>query len=596
MKKLLFILLFLMILLSEIYCEINIFASVDKNVISLNDQITLQVVVSGNITNIPQPNLPQLNDFQIYSAGRSQNISIINGEVNSSVTFNYILSPKRIGEFEIPPITLEYKGKTYQTEPIKIKVEKWNISQQPQQIPQQKQNYTNKQKGLFIETFVDKRRVYVNEPLTLTFRFYTRINLLAQPQYSPPDTTGFLKEDLPPQRNFYTIINGERYYVVEIKTALFPVSAGKFTIGSAMVKCVIEDFDIDNFFSDDFFKRFFSQGKEIILKSEPIDIEVLPLPQPQPDNFLGAVGKYKIEVGVDKKKILQNETTFLNIKIYGEGNIKSISLPKSMIENLLGQNFLVYEPISSLNVKKENYTVTGSKIFKIPISPKISGRLIIPEIKFVYFDYHTKKYETLRSEPIILEVSPSITRQPSIQKPQQFIHIQNQNQKIELEDIRYITFDFKTKKIKDFENFEIFLIIQFLPIISWICFTGYRYYRRRQLKDIKKYRATKAFKNLKLKLKKLQSQQNFFGQLYDIVAEYLADKMFITKEAVCLEEINKNLKNKISIETYNNLINLWEELNFYKFAPLSSKNIEYQYWIKKVNDILQKLEYELQNI
>lgn len=580
---------FLTTFLSEAYCEINISASVDKNVVSLNDQITLQVVISGNIINISQPNLPQLNDFQVYSAGRSQNISIINGEVNSSVTFTYILSPKRVGEFEIPPITLDYKGKTYQTAPIKIKVEKGNISQQYQQIPQQKQNYPNKQKGLFVETFVDKKRVYVNEPLTLTFRFYTKVNLLSQPQYSPPDITGFIKEDLPPQRNFYTTINGERYYVVEIKTALFPVSAGKLTIGSAMVKCVIEDFDADNFFSDDFFRRFFSQGKEVLLKSEPIDVEVLPLPQPQPDNFLGAVGKYNINVNVDKQKLLQNETTFLNIKIYGEGNIKSLTLPKSVIESVLGKNFMVYEPISSLNVRKENYTVTGDKTFKIPISPKIPGRIIIPEIKFVYFDYHTKKYEILNSKPIMLEVSPSTTKQPSIQTSQQFI----QNQKIELEDIRYIMYDFKTKKIKNVKNIDIFLIIQLIPIISWFCFTGYGYYRKKQLKDIKKYRATKAFKNLKLKLKKLQLQQNFFEKLYDIVAEYLADKMFINKEAVCLEEINKNLKNKISAEIYHNLVTLWEELNFYRFAPLSSKNTEYQHWIKKVNDILKKLEYEL---
>ena len=75
--------------------------------------------------------------------------------------------------------------------------------------------------------------MYVNEQITLTFKFYTKVNLLSQPQYSPPDTTGFITEDLPPQRNYYTIIDGERYYVSEIKTALFPTTSGKFVIGPA---------------------------------------------------------------------------------------------------------------------------------------------------------------------------------------------------------------------------------------------------------------------------------------------------------------------------------------------------------------------------
>lgn len=589
MKKLFFLFTFIFILVSSIYCDITISASVDKDVVSLDDQITLQVVVSGNVTNIPQPKLPQLDEFQVYSAGRAQNISIINGEVNSSITFTYVLSPKRTGEFEIPPIILDYKGKTYQTQPIKIKVEKSASSPQYQQPPSQ--TYSGKKRGIFIETFTDKRKAYVNEQIILTFRFYTKVNLLAQPQYSPPDTTGFLKEDLPPQRNFYTTINGERYYVVEIKTALFPTTPGKLTIGPAMVKCVIEDFDVDNFFSDDFFRRFFSQGKEVVLKSESINIEVLPLPQPQPETFFGAVGKYNIKVNVDKQKINQNETTFLNIEIYGDGNIKSISLPKSKIEHLLGKNFLVYDPITSLNIKKENYKVSGSKTFKIPITPTIPGRIIIPEIKFTYFNPERQRYETTSSEHIMLEVLPSSTKQYSQLTLQQ--STKEQKQKIELDDIRYIMGDFKTQKI---ENYYLLIFIQLIPIISWLCFTGYVYYKRKQFKDIKKYKSTKAFKNLKNNLKKIKLQENFFEQLYNIVAEYLADKMFISKEAVCLEEIKKYFKDKISVETYKDLESLWEELNFYRFAPLNSKTYDFQYWINKTYDILQKLEYEIQNI
>jgi len=588
MKIKIYLYTILLLLTTKVFADISISASVDKNVVSLGEQVTLQVVVSGDTTNIPQPKIPQIQDFQIYSSGRSQSISIINGQVSSSVTFTYILSPNRIGEFEIPPITVEYKGKIYQTEPIKIKVEK-SVSSHQKAVPQQQNVYTGKKRGVFVETTVDKHTVYVNEQITLTFKFYTKVNLLSQPQYSPPDTTGFITEDLPPQRNYYTIIDGERYYVSEIKTALFPTTSGKFVIGPATVRCTIEDFDIDDFFSDSFFRRFFSQGKEVVLKSEPIEIKVLPLPQPQPEFFSGNVGKYKIDVSVDKQKIEQNESTFLNIKISGVGNIKSLTFPKSLIENFLGKNFIIYDPITSFDIKKENYVVKGSKTFKIPISVSTAGRIVIPEIKLVYFNPDTKQYETVSSLPITLEVLPSSKQQviqPTISKLQP--------QQVSLEDIRYIKTFYKVQRKINFINF--FVVLQFLPFLCWISIVGYKKYEERKIKEFHKYRSSRAYKNAKNKLKNIYKSKNVVEEMYNVVAEYLADKMNISKEAVTNQEINKLFADKINTDVYNELVALWEKLNFYKFAPskvnLSEMNIKEE--VKKINNILQKLEYELQ--
>ena len=589
-NKICFCLLTIFLLYSKIFADISISASVDKNVISLDEQLTLQVVVSGDTTNIPQPNIPNLPDFQIYSSGRSQSISIINGQINSSVSFNYVLSPKHTGEFEIPPISVNYKGKIYQTEPIKIKVEKTTSQRQQRQIPIQHNVYQGKQRNIFVETFVDKKSAYVNEQITLTFRFYTRINLLSQPQYTPPDTTGFITEDLPPQKNYYTIIDGQRYYVSEIKTALFPATAGKFVIGTAIVKCVIEDFDTDDFFSDSFFKSFFSSGKEIILKSQPIEIDVLPLPQPQPQFFSGNVGKYEVEVSLDKQKLEQNETTFLNIKISGVGNIKSITMSKALIESFLGKNFLVYDPITSFDIKKESYLLKGNKTFKVPISPQVAGSLTIPDIKFVYFNPYTKKYETAISKSITLDVLPSTKQTQFVQ--QKIFQDNSQSKKLELEDIRYLKTEIKTRSIKSL-NTDFYLIIQIIPILCWLSVRTYKLYREHRLKDIKKYRATIAFKIAKKEIKKVKRDEDFIERFYDIVASYLSDKIGISKEAVNIEEIKKFFKEKLTEQTYKEIISLWEELNFYRFAPTKAKDINFSEWRQKIINVLQKVEYEI---
>ncbi|MCX7716298.1 MAG: BatD family protein [Endomicrobia bacterium] len=591
MRNKCFKIIFLFLLITtKLYSEISISASVDKNTIALNEQIVLQVSVSGDTTNIPQPKIPTLPDFQIYSSGRSQSISIVNGQVSSSVNFNYILVPKRVGEFEIPPITVEYKGKIFQTEPIKIKVEKQSPSAQ-QQIPLQKNVYTGQQRNIFVETVVDKKTAYVNEQITLTFRFFTRINLVSQPQYIPPETTGFLTEDLPPQRNYYTTIDGHRYYVSEIKTALFPTTAGKFTIGAATVKCMIEDFDIDDFFSDSFFRRFFSQGKEIILKSQPIEINVINLPEPKPNEFLGSVGKYSIAATIDKQKLEQNETTFLNIKISGVGNIKSVSLPKSYLEKCLGNNFVIYEPITSYDTQKENYIVKGSKTFKIPISIVTPGSITIPEIKFVYFNPQTKQYEAVSTKPLVIEVTPSSKQTTKLPEKKFY----SQQQKIEFEDIRYIKTKMSVKNVKKLQNF-FYLGIQLIPFLGWLGFTLSKINKEIRLKDIKKYRAKRALKYTKKMLKNVKFDEKFFHQIYDIVVTYLADKLYISKEAVTTEIIKRNLQYKISEPVYKELLSLWEELNFYKYAPTKIKEIQYKDWTAKILLVLEKLEYELQKI
>ena len=72
-------------LFSAIYAEININASVDKNTVNFGDSIILQVVVSGDVSNIPKPELPSLTDFNVYSSGTSQNISFVTAALGAEI-------------------------------------------------------------------------------------------------------------------------------------------------------------------------------------------------------------------------------------------------------------------------------------------------------------------------------------------------------------------------------------------------------------------------------------------------------------------------------------------------------------------------------
>src|SRR4030067_988287 len=101
---------------------LEISASVDKQEVGVGDPITLKLVISGKGGTLPEPTMPDLSAFFIYSSGRSQNISIVNGAFSSSLNMSYVLVPKKVGDQLIGPIVVRDGANMAATEPIKIKV------------------------------------------------------------------------------------------------------------------------------------------------------------------------------------------------------------------------------------------------------------------------------------------------------------------------------------------------------------------------------------------------------------------------------------------------------------------------------------------
>ncbi|MGN1058074.1 MAG: BatD family protein, partial [Candidatus Avelusimicrobium sp.] len=118
MKK---IFLFLSLLLSASVwaaAQVTLTASVDKNTLTLDDEITLSVRVAGASGNVIMPQLPSLPAFNVYSQEMEQ--STING--NTTLEFRYVLLPRFAGQATIGAVTFKHNGKTYKTAPISIRI------------------------------------------------------------------------------------------------------------------------------------------------------------------------------------------------------------------------------------------------------------------------------------------------------------------------------------------------------------------------------------------------------------------------------------------------------------------------------------------
>ncbi len=391
--------------------DVKITSDVDRTRLAVGEYLNYTISVTGDVRSLPEPTLPDLSkDFEVYSSGRNQSFSVGTGGISSSVIYNYMLVPKKEGQLTIWSASIEVDGKTYRSEPITITVTSPSSAAPPSPQNNSRRDATppsgNGRVRLFAEAQLDRDTVYVNEPVTLTFRFYRGEQLYQTAQMTRPSLADFWQEDLPPKEQTYRVIDNIRYEVTGIKTALFPISAGKKTIGRFELSTAIRDRSgrrRDPFGFDDNFFSVFQRGKPVKLATKPLSLTVLPLPREgQPGDFSGLVGSFDITAVFDHTTVPVNEPITAKVTISGNGNIKSITEPKVQEP----ADFRLYNAGATENVSKAGYRVSGSKTFEEVFVPRRAGTYQLPSFTFSYFDPQQKRYISRQTEPVTVTVTP----------------------------------------------------------------------------------------------------------------------------------------------------------------------------------------------
>src|SRR6266700_3871173 len=96
-------------------------ATLDRESITVGETATLTLKVEGGE---PQamPGPPGIPNLEFAGQGTSRNISIVNGQTSSSVSQNYIITPRQPGEYLIPPLIAVVDGQRLQSSELKLKV------------------------------------------------------------------------------------------------------------------------------------------------------------------------------------------------------------------------------------------------------------------------------------------------------------------------------------------------------------------------------------------------------------------------------------------------------------------------------------------
>lgn len=388
-------------------------ASVSRNTLSVDDNFTFTVEVKGSSASLPDVDFPDLTDFYILSGpNQSTSIQFINGAMSSSKSFSYILKPRKTGSFTIGKASVKVDGKNIFSKPITIKVVKGAPPASGKKSPKKMNDASIAGASLFLKTEVSRRSAYIGQQITVAYKLYFKVNVRTYEVETMPPNAGFWTEDFDmPQQPVIEneIVNGINYNVATLrKVALFPTQVGKLKLEPMALN--VEAIIRSRRSPRSLFDSFFDNGSRSVRKhvaSKAVTINVLPLPEKgKPAGFKGAVGRYKLNVQLDKNKAKVNDAVSLKIKISGTGNLKLIQPPTINLPPDIEQ----YDPKINTHVSKKSGVIGGSKNIEYVLIPRMPGDYKINPIRLSYFDPRDKSYHTLSSKGLTLHVTGKADR------------------------------------------------------------------------------------------------------------------------------------------------------------------------------------------
>ncbi|MEO5804336.1 MAG: BatD family protein [Verrucomicrobiota bacterium] len=364
--------------------------SLDRDTISLGESATVSFTFA-DASQAPQPALPAMSNLQISYAGQSSQFTSVNGQVSSSVTHNFVITPTAAGDFVIPAIRVNVGGTILASQPLKLKV----VQGQPPATAVEKL-------PAFLKLIVPKNQIYVGEPIPIEIQLYCQdardVNMPQLP------SEGFTVGQMPQPAQTRTKVGGEVYNLVIFKMAVAATKAGSLPLGPASLnlKLLMGPRDI--------FGQY-TQARQVSLKSEPQTIQVLPLPTTnRPPNFNGSIGNFSMTFNAGPTNVAVGDPITLKVKISGRGSLDLLSLPAQND----WREFKTY-PATSKVESADPLGLEGAKAFEQIVVPQNSEIKELPPFSFSFFDPNQKQYRTLTNAAIPLVVRPTAaTPQPTV--------------------------------------------------------------------------------------------------------------------------------------------------------------------------------------
>lgn len=332
-------------------------ARVDRPAVDLNESFTLEIIVDGNSD--MEPEIAALEaDFYIGQSSQLSNTSIINGQINRSRTWTYMLMAKRTGEVRIPPIRVGNE----ESNAVSI------VIREPSYAPPGEAD-------VFVSSEVDFDETYVQAQILYTIKIYravpTRQPSLREPQISGAEVLAEIAGD---ERSYAAVLDGKEYNVVERVIAIYPQESGEIEISPARFEArVLRDGRIT--------------GRKVFA-SKAHKVTVLPMPA-APAEFPNATWLPARDVQITEEwssepdSIKAGQPLTRRIKVSALGQLET-QIPVVETPPVDGLN--VYPDKPELSRVVESGGIRGTREDQYAMIATGAGTIELPELKVPWWD------------------------------------------------------------------------------------------------------------------------------------------------------------------------------------------------------------------
>lgn len=583
MKKSIATLFLLLIATMTVFADsVKFTANAPKSVV-VNQQFRLTYTV--NSSEVTEPTIPDIDGFTILvGPSRSSQTSMqsINGRVtySSSVTFTYILMANAEGDFTLPAATINVNGEKITSNSVKIKVlpndgsSNTAVSQPTRSGRPDRQSASTgiDNEDLFVVATLNKTNVYKQEAVLLTYKVYSKVNLidLDNPM---PDLKKFHTQEveLPQERQFeLEHYNGHNYHAMTWRQfVLFPQESGSIEIPPLTFEGLVA---VQTQSSFDPFEMMFNGGPSYVevkrkLKTNKLVLNVKDLPVDKTGNFSGAVGNFEISASLNRQEFKTNEEFSLTIKVKGTGNMKLMGNPRIDFPS----DFYVFDPVINNELKLRSSGFTGERVYEYVITPKVSGEQVVPSAQLTYFDTSSGSYKTISTQPITIDVvkgkEGAVTASGT--------YVAKERGELLSDDIRHISMG--PAREGDRGDFYASSFYYILYLIALLLFAFCIVIWRKMIADNADTILVRTKKANKIAVGRLKSAKKqmvlgnangFYDEILKALWGYMGDKLSIpvsqlTKENISYALMERNVDEDIVTEV-NGLLN---ECEFARYAP-----------------------------
>ena len=386
----------------------------DPGPVAPNSVIQLELVFTdcqpqGNVS------LPRVNGLQVLSQpGRATSFSMINFQTSSSTTLSYSVQVNQSGRIPIPSFEVQTdKGKkTVSSLALDASATAPPTQQaMPSPFPFPSGFFQNQPPAgaasavpagaVRAEAAAEPRNPYVGEIFDVNYRVMMSPGRSGRVKTTPLwDVQNFTAEAWDRGQQ----IGSGGNQGLQFHTRAMSPKTGRFEL-----PVIRQKLDIDTPMGGRSFFFTAPGSVEVEASTEPVVMEIQPLPAGAPAGFKGAVGQFMLESKMVPDQVNEGEPITWTLNLKGTGNWPmAVELPSRTVP----AKMRTIQP--KLRREFDGIQVfTGGIVEDLVLIPTEAGEYELPAVKFVYFDPKKKSYETIEAKPPKISVLKEGTLRPS---------------------------------------------------------------------------------------------------------------------------------------------------------------------------------------